>query len=74
MKWAGWEILRVKEVTSAGENQVDLRIDVDSPATKYKESAESEVVTLDGGKATYKATLTPQADSWLIAELVELAQ
>lgn len=74
VKWTGWKILRVREAASTADNQVDLRLDVTSAPTKYKASDSSEVVTLEGGKATYQATLVSHDESWLISDLVELAQ
>jgi hypothetical protein len=74
VKWSGWQILRVKESKGSSATRLSLRVDVNSGRTTYKESSSAQEVVLDGGKATYQATLTPIDDSWLVVDLVELAQ
>ncbi|WP_310529639.1 hypothetical protein [Nocardioides sp.] len=74
VRWPGWEILRVKASTPSSATRIEVRVDVNSGRTRYKASSSAKAVVLDGGKVTYQATLIPIDDSWLLSDLVELAQ
>lgn len=71
VKWDGWDVLSVRQWKDGGPN--DYAVRVNSAPTKYREKAGGPIGSFPGGRSTYKLTLRPKGDSWVVADKTELA-
>jgi hypothetical protein len=66
----GWQINRVIDRTGGGPPVMDLRIT--SAPTKYKESANAETQSFDGGRIVMRVRLNATAP-WQVVQLTQVA-
>jgi len=74
VKTGGWSITSVKLSKPGAKGRVTATVEVESAPTEYKESADADAQTLEGGSVIELMTIEPLGESWVLSNLEQQAQ
>ena len=74
VKTGGWSISSVKLSKPGAKGRVTATVEVESAPTEYKEAADSDAQTLEGGSVIELMTIEPRGESWVLTNLEQQAQ
>jgi len=74
VKTGGWSITSVKLSKPGSKGRLTATVEVDSAPTEYKESADADAQTLEGGSVIELMTIEPLGESWVLTNLEQQAQ
>ena len=74
VKTGGWSISSVKFSKPGAEGHVTATVEVESAPTEYKESADADAQTLEGGSVIELMTIKPRGAGWVLTNLEQQAQ
>ena len=74
MKTGGWSITSVKLFQPGTTGRLTATVAVESAPTEYKESANADVQTLEGGSVIELMTIEPHNEGWVVTNLEQQAQ
>ena len=74
VKTGGWSITSMNLSKPGANGRVTATVEVESAPTEYKESADADAQTLEGGSVIELMTIEPLGESWLLTNLEQQAQ